>query len=365
MFVPAEAQEKERRIHALLASLGYDSLIITRRDNFAWLSCGGRAVVAHTVPDSPVFLVITPQEKYAVGLSIDLPRTVDDELVDQGYQPVSLPSFGKTPAEAAVEVSSGKVAADSSIPGADSIGPAVTTLHEPFTPEEMERYAAVSLESGEIVHELAHWMEPGMTERQVFAHMWKLCLERGFEGCCMFVGSDERIRRYRHAVPSDKAIEKAVLLAPCSSKWGLHVPNSRMVYFAEPPPDIRRRFQAVATMQAAIVSSTRPGVKLSSLLDLCLGLFQSLGYPEERTVHWHGGPSGYQPSYPERCQDPEAVVTPNMAFAWYLTVAGVKSEELALVDEQGASLKSVAPGWPMLEIEYEGNKVAIPDILVR
>ena len=104
---------------------------------------------------------------------------------------------------------------------------------------------------------------------------------------------------------------------------------------------------------------------LSSLLELCFSLFESLGYPQERTVHWHGGPSGYQPSYFERCQDPEEVVKPNMAFTWYMTVAGAKSEELMLVDEQGASLKSVAPGWPMLEIEYEGNQVAIPDILVR
>ena len=114
-----------------------------------------------------------------------------------------------------------------------------------------------------------------------------------------------------------------------------------------------------------MVASIRPGVKLSSLLELCFGLFESLGYPEERAVHCHGGPSGYQPSYPERCQDPEEVVKPNMAFAWYMTIAGAKSEELMLVDEQGASLKSVAPGWPMLEIEYEGKQVAIPDILVR
>lgn len=365
MFSPVEAQEKERRIHAMLDQLGYDSLIITRRDNFAWLSCGGRAVVAYTSPDSPVFLVVTPQEKTAVGISIDLLRTIDDELAGQGFRPVSLPSFGKTPAEAALQVATGRVAADGPLPGADNIGPAVTRLHEPFTLEEMERYAAVSLESGQIMHELAHWVEPGMTERQVFAHMWRLYLEHNFEGCCMFVGSDERIRRYRHAVPSDKQIEKGVLLAPCTAKWGLHVPNSRLVYFGEPPDDIRRRFRAVATMQAAMVSTVRPGVQLTSLLELCFSLFESLGYPEERTVHYHGGPSGYQANYPERCRDPEEIVKPNMAFAWYMTVAGAKSEELMLVDEQGASFKTVARGWPMLDIEYQGRHVAVPDILVR
>jgi hypothetical protein len=36
-----------------------------------------------------------------------------------------------------------------------------------------------------------------------------------------------------------------------------------------------------------------------------------------------------------------------------------------LVDEQGAALKSVDPEWPMLEVEYAGRRIAVPDILVR
>jgi len=120
---------------------------------------------------------------------------------------------------------------------------------------------------------------------------------------------------------------------------------------------------AVATMQAALVGATRPGVKSSSLLDLCMHLFVSLGYPEERTNQVHGGPTGYRVGYPERCQDPQAVVIPNMAFGWYLTVAGAKSEELVLGDDQGAGIYSVDPGWPMLKIEYQGRVVAAPDIL--
>ena len=361
----SEAQEKERRVHLLLSRLGYDALVITRRDNFAWLTCGGRAVVAYTSHLSPVYLVLTPTRKYAVGLTMDLPRTMDDELGGLGYEPVCLPTFGKTPEQVTLELAGARAAADDPLLGLPEINPAIRKLHEPYTPQEMERYATACRESGEILRRLADWVEPGMTERQVFAHMWYLYLQRGFEGCCMFVGSDERIRRYRHAVPSDKPIERAVLLAPCASRWGLHVPNSRLVYFTEPPDDIRKRFHAVATMQAAIVSRIRPGVKLRALLDLCLNLFETLGYPEERHNHYHGGPTGYQPSYPERCQDPEEVVQPNMAFAWYCTIAGVKNEEVALVDEHGATIKTIDPTWPTLAITYEGTTVAVADILVR
>lgn len=365
MSIPAEAQEKERRIRTALSDLGYDSLIITRRDNFAWLSCGGRAVVSYVVPDSPVLLVVTPHKKVAVGYNMDLPRTMDEELIGQGYEGVSLPTFGQSPSEAALELATGRVAADAPLPGADDIGEEVVALHEPYTPQEMERYRALCKETGEILRELAEWVEPGMTERQVFAHMWGLYLAHGFEGNCMFVAADDRIRRYRHPVPGDTVIEKAVLLAPAVSKWGLHALTSRMVTFGEPPEEIRRRFQAVARMQAAMVAATRPGVKLTMLLDLCLSLFELLGYPDERTNHFHGGPTGYRVSTPERCQDPDAVVTPNTAFGWYLTVAGVKSEELILVDEEGAQIRSVDPEWPMLDIEVEGRTVSVPNILVR
>lgn len=365
MSVLAESQEKERRVHTALSNLGYDSLIITRRDNFAWLSCGGRAVASYVVPESPVLLVVAPGGKYAVGYTMDVPRTMDEELVGQGYEPVALPTFGKSPAEAALELAEGRVAADGPLPGADDIGDAVVALHEPYTPQEMERYRALCQETGEILRDLAGWVEPGMTERQVFAHMWGLYLAHGFEGNCMFVGADDRIRRYRHPIPGDTPIKKVVLLAPAVSKWGLHALTSRMVTFGEPPEDMRRRYQAVARMQATIVAATRPGVRLSALLDLCLGLFESLGYPDERTNHFHGGPTGYRVSYAERCQDPDAVVQINTAFGWYLTVAGAKSEELILVDDQGAQIRSVDPEWPRLEIEVEGQTVAVPDILVR
>jgi Xaa-Pro aminopeptidase len=365
MSTPPEAIEKEERIHRLLAQLGYDSLILARRDNFAWLTCGGRAVVMYTLPSSPVLLVVTPQKKYAVGYTIDLPRTMDDELGGLDYEPVALPTFSKTPEQVAVELAVGRVAADDPSLGMPVIDAAVNKLHEPYTPQEMQRYATACRESGEILRQLADWVEPGMTERRVCAHMWEMYFEQGFEGCCMFVGSDDRIRRYRHAVPSDKPIEQAVLLAPCCSKWGLHTPNSRLVYFGEPPDDIRRRFNAVATMQGSLIASIRPGVPLKSLIDLCLDLFGRLGYPEERTNHYHGGPTGYRPSYPERCQDPDELVKPNMAFAWYCTIAGAKSEEVALVDDHGATLRTVDPSWPMLDIEFQGHRVAVPDILVR
>ncbi len=365
MSIPSECTVKEERIWAALARLGFDSLVLARRDNFAWITGGGRAIAAYADLASPVVLVFSPQGKFAVGYSIDLLRTSDEELAGLGYEPVALPSFGKTPAEVALTSATGRVAADAPYPGAKDIGDEIIKLHEPYTPAEMARYEDAAHSSGRILAELARWVQPGMTERQVMAHAWEMFVSAGHEGRYMFLGSDERVRKYRHAVFTDKPIERCVLLAPCTARWGLLVPASRLVYFGEPPEEIRRRYLAVATMQAAMLASTCPGIHLTRLREIYMEMFDRFGYPEEKTVHFHGGPVSYGGSFAERCQDPEAVVQANTAFAFYFTVAGAKSEELMLVDANRTWLASAVQPWPMLEIEFAGQRLAVPDILVR
>lgn len=364
MSILNEALVKEERIHAMLDKHGYDSLLVTRRENFAWLSCGGRAVTSYVVENSPVYLLVTPTRKYAIGYCMDIPRTCDEELANQGFEAVALPTFGKTPEQVACDLSTGRLAADCSIGSLNNLGTAVTRLHEPFLPEEIERYRTAGKEAGELIHTLANWVQPGMTERQVLGHMWGLYVEHNFDGDCMFVVSDERIRRYRHAVPSDQKIERVVILAPATYKFGLHFPVSRVIYFASPTEDELRRHLAVSTIQAAMVANSQPGVHLRAMFQICLDLFDQLGFPDEKTNHVHGGPTGYRVSYPERCLDPDEAVKPGMALAWYITIAGAKSEEVILVDERGGELITVDPTWPMLEINYQGKAVVVPDILV-
>ncbi len=356
---------KEQRIRELLPTLGYQSLLITRRENFAWLSCGHKAVVSYISETSPVFLLITPEKKYAIGYSMDLPRTFEEELDGQGYEPISLSTFGKSPLEKAIELADGKLAVDDCFPGLDNIEEQVLKIHEPFTPEEMVRYDSVCKESAAIIKELAVWVKPGITERQMLARMWGMYLDQGFEGDCMFIVSDERIKRYRHGVPSDKPIEKHLIIAPAVSKAGLHVQISRIVHFGEPPADIRKRHDVVSAIQAAVLNMTKPGVRLASMRQKVFDLFDQFGYPEEKHNHMHGGPTGYRNSYPERCADTEAVAIPNMAFTWYITVQGAKSEETVLLGKEGISIATDNHDWPMMDIDVDSNTIRLPDIMIK
>jgi antitoxin VapB len=365
MTLPAEIQIKEDRLKKALTLSGHDSLIITRRANIAWLSGGGLAVSDRMSPYSPVYLVFTPHRKYAVGYTMDLPRTMDEELAGLAYEGVSLPTFGKTPGEAALDLSQGRTAADADFLGVDDIDDAIIDLYLPYTTEEVARYRAIAEESARILTELASWAQPGMTERQVFARMWERYLENNFEGMFMFVGADERIEKYRHPVPSDKKIQDAVLLAPTGVKHGLATLSTRMVYFKQPPPEIRERFESVAAMQATMIRETRPGVRHNDLLQTIFRMYREFGHEGEMYNHFHGGPTNYRGSFPAPMQDPAATVQVNSSFAYYLTLTGVKSEDLLLVKDHGTSIASLDPDWPTLSIRSGEETISIPDILVR
>jgi Xaa-Pro dipeptidase len=365
MNAVSELEVKEQRIQNMMKRLGYQSLLLTRRDNFSWISCGHKAVVSYRTESSPIYLLITPEKKYAVGYFMDLPRTMDEELNGLGFEPVQLNTFGKTPFTAAIELTKGKVGADGYFPGVDFVASEVSKLYEPYTQQDMDRYRSACQESAGIIHDLAYWVKPGMTERQVLAETWKRYLEHGFEGDCMFIVSDERIKKYRHGVPSDKKIEKAVILAPAVMKYGMGLPISRVVWFEEPPADIRKRHLAASTIHAFVVAATKPGVKMSTLREIVHQKYDETGYGEDYYHHMHGGPCGYIMSNPDRCDDPNEVVGANTSFSWYITITGTKSEEVNMVDEISAKIITDIHNWPMLNIQVDGKVIEMPDLLVR
>jgi len=369
-----EIEEKERRVRNLLSRLDCESLLLTRRENFSWFTCGKRAVVSYITEDSPVYLLITPTNKYAIGFNMDVPRTMQEEIYNQGFEPVSLPTydinsspigFAKTKVEAAQDLAIGRLTADIKLEGINEINSQITNAHTPFTAEEMERYREVGKEGMQILHELALWVEPGMTEREIVAKMWEEYVKKDFDCNCMFATADDRIKKFRHGVPTFKKMEKAILLAPAVYKYGLNITLTRMVYFEEPPEDIRRRMDSVIALQASVVSWTKIGTRLSVILNGIMALFTELGYPEERDRHFHGGPQGYRVSYPERNIDPSETVTSNTAFGWYLCISGTKSEETLLVDNDGTHIATFDPDYPYKEIEVNNMKIKINDILVR
>jgi Xaa-Pro aminopeptidase len=125
--------------------------------------------------------------------------------------------------DAVNELAEGKLVADIEIGEIPSINNEIASIQLPYTSQEIERYKKIFNEATTILHNLAYEIEPGKTERDVVARMWEAYVRNGFDCSCMFATNDERINKFRHGVPSDKKIEKTILISSAIEKYGLNL----------------------------------------------------------------------------------------------------------------------------------------------
>ncbi len=362
----AEVKEKERRARQFLVAHDLDALLLSRRDNFAWFTFGGDSTLVNSWAEGSATLVITREKKYLVAWIMDAQRNMDEEVAGQGFEMIAPRAYSGGPVEEIQAITRGmKVASDTPFPGAVLVGEEIIKMHYPLTEGEVARYAEIARQSGEVLEKVAMAIEPGNSELEIAAQLLQEYKERGFFVAVLLVGTDERIYKYRHPTPTAKRMEKYTLLAPAVSRYGLHVTNSRLVHFGPPPAEMVDKHRAVSTIHANMVAHCVPGKRFAELHELQRKLFDELGYPDEWNRHFQGGLTGYNLTDSAILLDPEARVQRYQSFGWYITITGVKTEELSLLEENEARILSYSPHWPSLPIVVGGRTIDIPDILVR
>jgi hypothetical protein len=110
---------------------------------------------------------------------------------------------------------------------------------------------------------------------------------------------------------------------------------------------------------------TKAGTKMPVIMKRIMNLFKELGYPEDQICHFHGGIQHYGLNSARKNLDPATVITPNTAYAWYITIAGVKAEETLLLDEEESLISTFDQDFPFKEIKVDNEIMKVNDILIR
>ena len=364
--VLSDVKTKEKRVHAFLEREGLDALVLGRQDSFAWLTAGGDSRVITTSEMGFGYLVITRDHKWLVSYSMDGQRFQDEQVSGQGYEPVTMFWHQGNPEKKVLDLTHGlKVGADFALPGARLYGPDLVDLHYPFTDLDMQRCRWLGQAAHEILTKVGHDLQPGVSEQEVAARLLYEYALRGFDIDVLIVGFDERIRRYRHPLPTDKALEHYALLHAAARRWGLHANVTRLVHFGEPPSDIGRAIEAVTTIGAHVAAMLAPGVSFADILTEQIRLYRKLGYSGEWMYHFQGGLTGYTLGDARRCTNPEARLVERQAYDYFITITGAKFEELTLLTEAGPEIASLGPGWPTRTIQTPNGEIVVPDVLIR
>lgn len=356
---------KHTRIQELLEHRGLDALLLRRISSFAWATCGATSYVVTANTEGIASLLITPQKLYLITTNIEAPRLIDEEsLQEQGWEFCVSPWYSN---DNPIEILSKgmKLGVDGVYPGAIDLSDDIAWLRSQLTPQEGQRFRVLSNICAQGMQQAINMISPGMTEFEIAGLLAQAVESRGVKAIGNMVATDERIYNFRHPLPTNKSLSKYAMLILCGRRWGLVCSLSRLVHFGKLSDDLRRKENAMAYVDAVMISATRPGNTLADVFQAAQNAYASQGLVGEWQNHHQGGSVGYEPREITATSTSIQPVQCGQVFAWNPSVTGAKSEDSIIVTERENEILTAMPEWPSLDV-YIGNQlIKRPAILIK
>ncbi|MFM8323061.1 MAG: M24 family metallopeptidase [Chloroflexota bacterium] len=354
---------KQERVHSLLEKYDLDALVLQRVSSFAWATCGAASYVNTASSFGAASLVITRSGHHLVTDNIEAPRLLHEEKLNyQGWEFHVGKWYEASPLNALI--SGMKVGADHAYPGALDLSGELARLRATLTPEEGVRFRVLGRLCAEAMNATIKQIQPGMTEHDIASRLAYQNRSRGVQAMVNLIASDERVFTFRHPLPTFKPANAYIMLVVCGRRWGLVCSMTRLVHFGPLPDELRRKADAVAQVDAALINATRPGKTINQVFQRGVQAYAAAGYPDEWQLHHQGGPTGYEPREWVATPNTNDPVMVNQVYAWNPSITGTKSEDTIQVGEKENEVITLTPGWPMRDVQVDGQTLQRPDILV-
>lgn len=362
-----EFQAKRQRLLGLLDRHQLAAVVLTRRSNFAWLTCGGQNYVGTATEMGVGSLVITHDQVCLLSSNIENARLLEEECRDLPLKPTVLewPTEGAGREKALQQFRlNGPVGADSGIADID-LSRELMLQRRPLLSGEIARYRSLGRDAGSVMNRAALALRPGMSELAAASLLVGAALEMGIEATVRLVAFDERIDRYRHPIPTSKTLSRRALLVLGARRHGLITSLSRMVSFGKVSNELRHKQEAVCRVDTVLNLASTPGTPLSEVLQQGIEQYALEGFSDEWHHHHQGGLTGYEGRDVRATPDALDLIQAPDAVAWNPSITGVKSEDTFLVRDKGVENLTLSEDWPQITSSTSLGTLARPDILER
>lgn len=361
----SEFENKQERIQAFLEKHKLDGLLLGRANNFAWATCGASASVNSAESNGEASLLITRTGRHLITNNIEVARLVQEEKLDSDWEFHIAPWYEDQQKTIDLLVHGLKLGGDGCWAGELDLSAELTHLRANLTVEEGDRLRELGRLCAEAMEAAIRAVRPGQSEYEIAACLAMESERRGVQAIVNLVATDERVFAFRHPLPTDKRIDKYAMLVLCGRKWGLICSITRLLYFGRIPVELRRKANAVSSVDAAFMAATKPGATLGEVFQEGVRTYESVGFPDEWQFHHQGGLAGYGPREIIASPDSKTRIQTGQVFAWNPSITGVKSEDTILVTEHRTEVLTAIQDWPMLEVQYQGQTFLRPAILER
>ena len=360
----AELDAKHDRLVEWLAAQGLAGILIRRNENVAWLTGGAVELRVLTPGETGVasLLVTAAGKRYYFTTENEAPRLHDEEFRALDFEPVLFPWYADDTTAAASKLAGGPLGSDTPGPGLTPVN--LYPLRAALSETEIARYRWLGAETADATVEALHQVEPGLIEYDLEAITAAGLLRRGILPSVALYAVDDRILKYKHAVPRGKRLKHYAMLNLCSRKWGLAISITRFIYFGTLPPDLAANFEAAAQVNAALMNATRPGATSAHLFSVAQAAYAAQGFPGEEQFHHQGGPTGYgEREWVATPAGTETVVN-NQAFAWNPSIRGGKAEDTVLLCNGVIENLTPTRSLPQLLAVTEGSAYTATGVLI-
>ena len=362
----AELDAKHDRLVEWMKGQGLAGVLIRRNENVAWVTGGAVESRVLTPGETGVasLLVTAAGKRYYFTTENEAPRLHDEEFGALDFEPVLFPWWADDTGGAAAKLSGGPPGSDT--PGAGFTLVNLAPLRAALSESEIARYRWLGAETAAATVEALHEVEPGLSEYDMEAITEAGLLRRGILPSVALYAVDERIFKYKHAVPRGKRLKQYGMLNLCSRKWGLAISITRFIHFDALPEELAARFNSAAQVNAALLNATRAGATSAKLFKVAQAAYAAQGFPGEERFHHQGGPTGYgEREWIATPQGTEVVVN-NQAFAWNPSIRGGKVEDTVILRDGVIENLTSTPELPVLsDAIVNGSTYAAAGVLVK
>ncbi len=361
----AELDAKHEKLVEWLRTQKLAGVLLRRNENLAWLTGGAVEERVCSVCETSVasLLVTAAGKRYYLTTENEAPRAHDEEFGALDFEPVLFPWWADDTAQAAVRLAGGPVGSDTPDAGLTPIS--IYPLRAALSATEIARYRWLGLETAAATVEALHQVEPGLSEYDLEAITAAGLLSRGIQPSVALYAVDDRILRYKHAVPRGHRLKRYAMLNLCTRKWGLVISITRFIHFGALPAELAARFHSAAQVNAALLEATCAGAVSAQLFRVAQAAYATEGFPGEEKFHHQGGPTGYGEREWVATPAGTEVVVDNQAFAWNPSIRGGKTEDTTLLCNGQIECLTSTPELPVIQASANGKTYSAAGVLVR
>ena len=215
------------------------------------------------------------------------------------------------------------------------------------------------------VEEVALHLEPGVTEEEISAMASSLLIQKAILPSVLLMAVDDRILKYKHALPRGKRLERFGMVNLCSRKWGLVISMTRFVHFGPMPQNLAKGFDAAAKVNAALLHATRAGATARQLYAVAKDAYAAAGFPGEEELHHQGGATGYGEREWVATPNGAEIVVNRQAFAWNPSAQGGKVEDTVLLQDGAIEILTGTTKFPAVETVVGGQSYRSAGVLLK